>query len=107
MPILLLVLGVAGVVWLWQVSESEARLRRKLVASAQDLLAFFNRNNGVDIARINNEQTVAVQRFQIDWNYLQRELNKPELQLRNDGAWESLTQNRFMELTGYVPSPKT
>ena len=96
----LLGLGLLGGGWLWYrsvqptVQDDQAVLR-----TTQNLLAFFNRNQGITPNSSNEEQNILVRAFQAAWS------NKELPKLRTDGIWDSTTANVFRQLTGYSPPP--
>lgn len=98
----LLGLGILGGGWYWFRGRpaDATQANRETVGRAQELLASFNRNNGIVLDGSNPAQTRLIQTFQLAWN---KTTQLPKL--RADGVWDSQTAQAFKRLTGYSPPP--
>lgn len=103
---LLLWLAVVGGGLLWwnrSRTQDATRNNQELIRNGQNLLAFFRRNDGVDISGRNQEQNALVRQFQITWNQFR---DVEGIYLRTDGVWDSQTNEAFKRLTGFTPMQK-
>ena len=88
----------------------EAGATTQAVGKAQDLLAFFKRNGGLDPASGgtspggNATQNQLVSTFQKAWNLAQPRAGYRLPQIRTDGVWDGDTGAVFKQLTGYTPA---
>lgn len=109
MPVVWIILGIAGlsgIFWLRSaasktLSYSELEYARQgTVEKAQELLAFFQRNQGLTLNGSSTEQNQRVRQFQIASN---KSRLPGYLLLRTDGVWDTNTGEAFKQLTGYTP----
>lgn len=97
---LLLGLGLlgGGLYYFWPKSMDNVQANREAIGRAQEVLASFQRNNGLILDGTNPGQVRLIQMFQEAWN------KAPQLpKLRTDGVWDSQTAQVFKQLTGYSP----
>jgi hypothetical protein len=104
-------LGLAGVIFYFFVGSSNPNgvgtgTTTQAVGKAQDLLAFFKRNGGLDLGGGNATQNQLVSTFQKAWNLAQPQAGYRLPQIRTDGVWDGDTGAVFKQLTGYTPPPK-
>lgn len=88
-----------GLYWWSQTTPDPIQANREAIGRAQELLASFQRNNGVVLDGSNPGQVRLIQMFQESWN------RSPQLpKIRTDGVWDSQTAQVFKQLTGYSPT---
>lgn len=96
--------GVLGAIYLLFLRpEPPAAKQQATVGRASELLAFFNRNGGLDLNGQNQEQNARIRAFQTAYNLSN---TGGSIRLREDGVWDGATLESFKRLTGYTPPGK-